>query len=59
MRSGRLRDAISEWDFEVEYEAARLIEGGMPPCDAMPKAVETVSAKRRAKARAATQETSE
>ena len=46
-----LKDAIREWDLAVEIEAARLIEDGLPPFDAMELAVKTISAERRDRAR--------
>lgn len=36
-----LQDAIREHDIDVEYEAARLVRLGVPPWEAMERAVKT------------------
>ena len=47
-----LMEAIRDWNFEVEQEAARLIRCGIPPYDAMEQAREIVSKRRADKASA-------
>lgn len=47
MISTDLKDAIRKWDFEVEQEAIELIEAGVPPYDAIEKARQIISARRR------------
>ena len=47
----RLDDAIRKYDAEVEVEAVMLIEGGMPPFDAMEQARSNVRVRRMKKAR--------
>jgi hypothetical protein len=42
-----LRDAVRSWDVEVEAEAERLIREGTPPYDAIEKAKQIVSIRRR------------
>lgn len=42
----RLDDAIRSYGAEVESEAVRLIEGGVPPFDAMEQARNNVRARR-------------
>ena len=44
---GKIAEVISKWKSEVEDEAIKLIEGGMPPWQATEKAVEIVSYRRR------------
>ena len=41
-----LKDAIRNWDIEVDAEAEKLIRGGMPPYDAIKQAQKNVSAQR-------------
>ena len=41
-----LQDAIRQWDREVEIEAVRLIESGVPPYDAIKRAGDIVSQRR-------------
>ena len=47
----RLDDAIRSYDAEVEAEAVKLIEGGMPPFDAMEQARSNVRVRRMLKVR--------
>ena len=47
----RLDDAIRSYDAEVEAEAVKLIEGGMPPFDAMEQARSNVRVRRMQKVR--------
>ena len=47
----RLDDAIRSYEAEVESEAARLIEGGVPPFDAMEQARNNVRVRRMKKVR--------
>ena len=47
----RLDDAIRSYDAEVEAEAVKLIEGGMPPFDAMEQARSYVRVRRMQKVR--------
>jgi hypothetical protein len=43
------QSAKRQWDLEVEREAVELIECGVPPYDAMERARNIVSARRRQK----------
>jgi hypothetical protein len=45
--NSRLRNAIADWDAEVETEAIRLIERGTPPYDAVERARNIVERRRR------------
>ena len=47
----RLDDAIRSYDAEVEAEAVKLIEGGMPPFEAMEQARSNVRVRRMRKVR--------
>lgn len=42
-----LKDEWKKWDREIDAEASRLIRNGVSPHDAVEKARETVSRKRR------------
>ena len=42
-----LQRAISSWQAEVDYEAARLIESGVAPYDAIEQARKNVSERRK------------
>lgn len=53
----RTHEATRAWDAEVDAEAARLIERGIPPFDAVIRAREIVSARRRNRAASNTQHT--
>ncbi len=44
-----LQQAIRDWNREVEREATELIEAGVPPFEAMEKAKQIISARRRNK----------
>lgn len=50
MISWTLKNAIGDWDAEVQTETVRLIEEGTPPYDAADEAMKIVSARRKAKA---------
>jgi len=43
----QLKLAITEWQAEVDAVTVLLIEAGVPPYEAEPRAVETVSNRRR------------
>lgn len=43
------RNAARRWDNEVDAEAARLVEEGIPPFEAMRRATEIVSQRRKHK----------
>lgn len=47
----RLDDAIRSYDAEVEAETVKLIEGGMPPFEAMEQARSNVRVRRMRKVR--------
>jgi hypothetical protein len=44
-----LKDAIKKWDADVEAEAVKLIQNGVPPYDAMERARNTISRRRQLK----------
>jgi hypothetical protein len=46
----KTRDAIREWDLDVDLETARLIREGTPPYDAVEQAKKIVSRRRMKKA---------
>lgn len=51
IKAAMLQDATREWEREVEAEAVRLIESGTPPFDAVHRARNIVSDRRRQRSR--------
>ena len=49
--SSKLREATREWEYEVDTEAARLVESGVPPFDAIAQARDLVVEKRGSRGR--------